>query len=80
LEEEMEVIIFVTASQQPFPRQLGRKLMAMMCLGVEWIGRITIAHPIIPTPISTNSATIGNRKDGNVDCKNFGGIAEMLIN
>jgi hypothetical protein len=79
LEEEMEVIIFVTASQQPFPHQLGRKLMAMMYLGVEWIGRITIAHPIIPTPISTNSATIGNKKDGNVDYKNFGGIAEMLI-
>ena len=35
LEKEMEVIIFVTASQQPFPHQLGRKLMAAMCLGVE---------------------------------------------
>jgi hypothetical protein len=80
LEEDMEVITFVTASQQPFPHQLGRKLMAMMYLGVEWIGQITIAHPIIPTRISTNSATIGNRKDGNLDCNNFGGIAEMLIN
>ncbi|MEZ2277576.1 MAG: hypothetical protein ACBR12_11765 [Microcoleus sp.] len=35
LEKEMEVIIFVTVSQQPFPYQLGQKLMAAMCLGVE---------------------------------------------
>jgi hypothetical protein len=79
LEKEMEAIAFVTASQQPFPHQLGRKLMAMMYLGVELIGRITIAHQIIITRISMNSATIGNRKDGNLDCNNFGGIAEILI-
>jgi hypothetical protein len=78
--EEREAIVFVTASQPLFPRQLGRKLMAMMCLGVEWIGQITIAHQITQTRISTNFAIIGNRKDGNLDCLNFGGIPEMLIN